>query len=76
MRSLGNPAEVSAEIGRLVEARRKSLDITQAEAALLAGCSELFVGSVENGKPTVRLDKLVALLDALGLEIGIRSRGA
>jgi hypothetical protein len=28
-----------------------------------------FVGALEHGKPTVRLDKVVAVLDALGREL-------
>jgi hypothetical protein len=36
------------------------------EVAELAGVSDRFVTEVRRGKPTVRLDKLTALLDAMG----------
>ncbi len=52
-----------------VRDRRRTLALSQADAADLAGVSERFVRSVEAGKETVRLDKLVALLDVLGLEL-------
>ncbi len=61
-------------IGTQVRMRRRDLGLRQDEAADLAGVSERFIREVESGKPTVRLDKLVALLDALGLQLDVRSR--
>lgn len=52
-----------------VRQRRKELGLTQVDAAELAGVSERFVRLVESGKVSVRLDKLEALLGALGLEL-------
>jgi len=52
-----------------VRARRKDLGLTQVEVAELAGVSDRFVTEVERGKPTVRLDKLTALLNAMGLTL-------
>jgi HTH-type transcriptional regulator / antitoxin HipB len=52
-----------------VRARRKDLGLTQAEVAELAGVSERFVMELEQGKPTVRLDKLTAVLGAMGLTL-------
>lgn len=52
-----------------VRQRRKELGLTQVDAAELAGVSERFVRLVESGKQSVRLDKLEALLAALGLEL-------
>jgi len=51
------------------------LGLRQAELAELAGCSTRFVHTVEAGKETLRLDKLVELLAALGLGLVVR-RGA
>ena len=56
-------------LGAEVRARRRALGLQQSDLADLAGVSERFVRSVEHDKPTVRLDKLTALLDALGLEL-------
>lgn len=60
---------VSTAIGSVAAARRRALGIRQEELADLAGVSTRFVHSFENDKPTVRLDKVVAVLDVLGLEI-------
>lgn len=49
--------------------RRRKLRLTQEQVADLAGCSVRFVGALEAAKPTVRLDKLVGVLDVLGLEL-------
>lgn len=52
-----------------VRARRKALGLTQLDAARLAGCGPVFVYAVETGKPSLRLDKLLDLLEVLGLEL-------
>ena len=57
--------------------RRRDLRLRQEDLADLAEVSHRFVQALEAGKPTVRLDKVVAVLDALGLELAVvrRSRG-
>jgi HTH-type transcriptional regulator/antitoxin HipB len=69
---------LDASIGRLageVRTRRAQLTLRQDELADLAGVSERFVYALENGKQTVQLDKLLAVLNALGLHLEIH-RGA
>lgn len=64
--------------GRLageVRARRKQLELRQEELAELAGVSERFVYALESGKPTVQLNKVLAVLNALGLHLELQ-RGA
>jgi y4mF family transcriptional regulator len=63
-----------SELARDVRARRKDLGLTQPELADLAGCSPRFVRALEAGKATVQLDKLLAVLDVLGLELEVRRR--
>ena len=58
-----------------VRARRIALRLKQEDVADLAGVSERFVYALENGKPTVQLDKVLAVLAALGLHLEIH-RGA
>jgi len=68
----------SAAPGRLateVRDRRTELRLRQDELADLAGVSERFVYALERGKPTVQLDKVLAVLNALGLHLQIH-RGA
>jgi len=52
-----------------VRARRKSLGLRQAELADLAGCSQRFVHTLENGKASLRLDKVLDVLEVLGLDL-------
>lgn len=54
-------------LGREVRLRRTQLRLRQEEVADLAGVSERFVYALENGKTTVQLDKVLAVLNALGL---------
>jgi len=56
-------------IAQAVVRRRKALRLTQEGLADLAGCSPRFVRSLEAGKRTVRLDKLLSVLEVLGLEL-------
>ncbi len=61
--------------GDVIRQRRQRFGLQQAELAELAGCSTRFVHSVEHSKPTVRLDKLLDVLGALGLGLDV-VRGA
>jgi y4mF family transcriptional regulator len=69
MRSKGNVG-VKA-LASAVRSRRKTLGVTQIELARLAGCGPVFVYGLETGKKTLRLDKLLAVLEVLGLELVI-----
>lgn len=57
-----------------VRARRAVLRLTQHDLAQLAGVSERFVRFVEQGKPSVQLDSLVAVIETLGLELKVAAR--
>jgi HTH-type transcriptional regulator/antitoxin HipB len=59
-------------IAAAVERRRRQLRLTQDDLADLSGTSSRFVRELEAGKATIRLDKLQAVLEALGLRIEIR----
>lgn len=59
-------------LGGIVRARRVRLGLRQEELAELAGCSTRFVHTVEAGKESLRLDKVLDLLDALGLGLVVR----
>ncbi|HUF75130.1 MAG TPA: hypothetical protein VMM35_02585, partial [Longimicrobiales bacterium] len=52
-----------ASLAAVVTRRRKELGLLQSELAALAGCSERFVHTVEHGKQTLRLDKLLDVLE-------------
>ena len=56
-----------------IRARRKQLALTQEQLGDFAGCGRLFVHELEKGKPTVRLDKLMAVMRVLGLQLSIEN---
>jgi HTH-type transcriptional regulator / antitoxin HipB len=64
----------SAQLAVAVRTRRADLRLSQQDLADMAGVSERFVRFVEQGKPSLRLDTLLALLDTLGLEVQLATR--
>jgi y4mF family transcriptional regulator len=71
MRSKGN-RRANRALAEAVRARRKRLGVSQVELARLARVGPVFIYDVESAKPTVRLDKLVDVLEVLGLELVLR----
>lgn len=63
-------------LGQQVRSKRKQDQLTQIELAELTGVGVRFLSELENGKPTVQLDKVLLVLASLGLEmsISVRSR--
>jgi y4mF family transcriptional regulator len=61
---------LAAEIARL----RKAAGLTQTELAERARIGLRFVRELEQGKPTVRLDKVKQVLDLLGHELCVRPK--
>lgn len=62
-------------LGDQIRDRRRELGLLQVDVAELAGVSERFVRAAESDKPTVRLDKLMSVLDTLGLDLTAVVRG-
>jgi len=58
-------------LGSAVQKRRKALGLTQQALSQLAGCGVVFVYALENGKPGVRLNKLLDVLSVLGLQLAL-----
>lgn len=56
-------------LGNLLRAARKRLGLTQSDLALAAGVGVRFVVELEAGKPTVRLEQVLRVIDALGGEL-------
>lgn len=59
----------SADLGPLVRARRREQALRIDDAASLTGVSIDLFSRLENGKGAVRLDKLLTVLDGLGLAL-------
>jgi y4mF family transcriptional regulator len=54
-------------LGEIVRVSRRRQKLTQGELARLAGVGTAFLYQLEAGKPTVRMDKVLAVLAALNL---------
>lgn len=65
---------MAAPLTTTLRDRRRALGLRQSELAELAGVSTRFIGELEGGKQTVRLDKLQAVLDVLGLTMELKLR--
>ena len=55
-------------IGKFVKSERKKLGLTQEEFAMRSGLGLRFVRELEQGKTTVRLDKVNQALRMFGME--------
>ena len=61
------------ELAKQIMEMRKSAGLTQTELAGRAGVGLRFVRELEQGKPTVRLDKVNQVLSLFGCELGVRT---
>ena len=61
--------EAASDIGPTVRARRRQQALRIDDAASLSGVSVDLLSRLENGKGSVRLDKLLSVLDGLGLAL-------
>lgn len=66
LNSAGLPINTGQELGAALRLARKALGLTQAELALAAGVGLRFVVELEAGKPSVRLERVLRVIDALG----------
>jgi y4mF family transcriptional regulator len=62
-------------IAQAVRETRRRHGLTQTELAGLSGTGLRFVSELERGKPNVALNKVVAVLSALGLRLDVRGDG-
>lgn len=65
----------SKDLGSLAKARRRALDLTQDELSDLSGVSRRTISALENGKESIQLDRLTAVLAVLGLTLEVREAG-
>jgi y4mF family transcriptional regulator len=62
------------ELGAVVRAQRKRLDLKQLDIAGLGNTGNRFIVDLESGKPTVQLQKVLDVMDLLGLEVVVRPK--
>lgn len=56
-------------LGNTLKLSRKQLGLNQAQLALAAGVGVRFIVELEAGKPTLRLEQVLRVIDALGGEL-------
>jgi y4mF family transcriptional regulator len=65
----------SKDLGQFIKDARKSQGLTQLDVAGLGNTGNRLIVDIENGKPTVQLQKVLELMDLLGLELVARKKG-
>ena len=65
--------EASREVTR---EQRERLALKQLDIAGLGNTGNRFIVDLENGKPTVQLQKVLDVMDLLGLEVVVRPKAA
>ena len=63
--------ETPQHLGEIVRKARKALRLTQPQLALAAGVGVRFIVDLEAGKPTVRLENVLRVLQALGITLAV-----
>ena len=66
--------QTAVEVGALIRAVRKEQHVSQVVLAWLASVGTRFISDLENGKGTIQLQKLLDVLNALGLGLYIFNR--
>ena len=59
------------DLGSAIRDARKTMDLRQAEAALLCGVGIRYLSDLENGKETIRLGPALKVIAGLGLVLMI-----
>ena len=62
------------DIGLLIKTTRKAQGVTQEQLAGVANTGIRYISDLENGKPTIQVNKLLNVLSALGLGMYIFSK--
>jgi y4mF family transcriptional regulator len=63
------------DLGRIIRQKRKEDGLTLHDAAAICGVSHVFLSALENGKESVRLNKVLKVTSCLGIEITAGPRG-
>ena len=66
--------DCAEDIGRIIRQKRKDDGLTLEEAAAVCCVSYAFLSALENGKETVRLNKVLQVLKCLGIELEASNR--
>ena len=70
------PIRSSVELGVVIREQRKRLALKQLDLAGMGNTGNRFIVDLENGKLTVQLQKVLDVMDLLGLELVVRAKAA
>lgn len=62
------------DLGFAIRQKRKKDGLSLTDAAALCNVGYRFLSDLENGKPTVRLDKVLQVTQMLGLQLELKER--
>jgi y4mF family transcriptional regulator len=76
--NLNQPMKIKStqDLGNFVRNFREAQEMTQADIFGLANTGNRFIVELESGKPRLQLNKVLDVLDALGLELVIQKKGS
>lgn len=57
------------DIGKMIKEARKLQSLTQADLAAISGTNRMFIVSIEHGKATSQIGKILSVLSALGIAL-------
>lgn len=66
----------AADVGQVVREQRRELSLRQIDLAGIGNTGNRLIVDIEKGKPTVQLQKVLDVLDLLGLELIVRQKTA
>lgn len=74
---LSGQAEIkdSSEIGKIIRHLRKNSGLTQIKAAAMCKVGVRFMSDLENGKPSLHLEKVLRVLKNFGLLVILSKKG-
>lgn len=76
--NFGEPVvlRTTADIGQVVRTQRLSQGLRQIDLAGIGNTGNRLIVDIEKGKPTVQLQKVLDVLELLGLELTVRSKAS
>lgn len=66
----------ATDVGQVVRAQRQSQGLRQIDLAGIGNTGNRLIVDIEKGKPTVQLQKVLDVLELLGLEVTVRSKAS
>lgn len=66
----------AADVGQVVRAQRQSQGLRQMDLAGIGNTGNRLIVDIEKGKPTVQLQKVLDVLELLGLELTVRLKAS